>query len=127
MACFEEDEVRAAIWDCGNAKSLGLDGLNFNFIKQFWDLLKPYVLRFLNEFHANGVFPKGSNASFLVLIPKVNDPQGLIDYRPISLIGCIYKIVAKLLSNRLEKVLPGIIDECQYALRRAGSYYTVWL
>lgn len=74
VAHFKEDEVKAAIWDCGSAKSPGPDGLNFNFIKQFWDLLKSDVLRFLNEFHANGVFPKGSNASFLALIPKVNDP-----------------------------------------------------
>ena len=37
------------------------------------------------------------------------------DYRPISLIGCIYKIVAKILANRLEKVLPLIIDERQSA------------
>jgi len=113
VARFKEDEVRAAIRNCDSTKRPGPDGLNFNFIKQFCDLLKPNVLRFLNEFHANGVFPKGSYVSFLALIPKVNDPQGLNDYRPISLIGCINKIVAKVLSNRLKKVLPCIIDEHQ--------------
>ena len=63
------------------------------------------------EFHANGVFPRGSNASFITLIPKLKDPQNLCEYRPISLIGCVYKIVAKLLANRLKKVMPNIIDE----------------
>ncbi|KAH1231986.1 Cullin-1 [Glycine max] len=38
VARFEEDEVRAAVWDCGSSKSPGLDGLNFKFIKEFWDM-----------------------------------------------------------------------------------------
>ena len=57
----------------------------------------------MDEFIVNGVFPKGSNASFLALIPKVHDPQNLNEYRPISLVGCIYKIVAKLLARRLKE------------------------
>lgn len=61
------------------------------------------MLRFLDEFYVNGGFPKGSNASFLALIPKVHDPQNLNEYRPISLVGCIYKIVAKLLARRLKE------------------------
>ena len=54
-------------------KSPGPNGLNFKFIKKFWQILKPDVLRFLDEFHANGTFPKGCNASFIELIPKVAD------------------------------------------------------
>jgi len=45
----------------------------------------------------------------------VPDPHCLNDYRPISLIGCIYKIVAKLLANRLKRVMPNIIDDRQSA------------
>ena len=60
-------------------------------------------------------FLRGSNASFLALIPKTNHPQSFNDYRPISLIGCMYKIIAKLLANRLRKVMPGLIDERQSA------------
>jgi len=71
--------------------------------------MKPEVLRFLDEFYANGRFPKGTNASFVTLIPKVFDPQNLNQYKPISLIGCIYKIMAKVLARRLKKVLPKII------------------
>ena len=63
------------MWDCDSEKSPGPDGFNFKFIKQFWQILKPDVLRFIDEFHANGVIPKGANASFIALIPKVADPQ----------------------------------------------------
>ena len=108
VGCFSEEEIKRAVWECGNEKSPGPDGLNFKFIKQFWQLLKPEITRFIFEFHANGIFPKGSNASFITLVPKVPDPQNLNDFRPISLIGCVYKIVAKLLSNRLKRVMPDI-------------------
>jgi len=108
---FKEEEVKRAVWECGGEKSPGPDGLNFKFIKRFWYLIRLEVLRFLDEFYANGCFPRGCNTSFIALIPKVSEPQILNDYRPISLIGWIYKIVAKLLANRLKKVMPLIIDE----------------
>ncbi|KHN47716.1 hypothetical protein glysoja_026405, partial [Glycine soja] len=57
--------------------------------------LKPEFLRFFSEFHVNATFPKGLNSSFIALIPKIKDPQLLTDFRPISLIGCVYKIIAK--------------------------------
>ena len=78
-------------------------------------MLKPDISRFITEFHVNGVFPRGTNASFIALIPKVKDPRHLNEYRPISLIGCVYKIVAKLLANRLKRVMPELIDERQSA------------
>jgi len=112
---FQEEEVRLAIWDCGSERCPGPDGFKFKFIKKFWHLFKPDILRFLDEFYANGVFPRGCNASFLALIPKVIHPHTLNDYRPISLIGCMYKIVAKLLAKRVKVVMPFIINETQSA------------
>ena len=61
------------------------------------------------------VLPWGTNASFIALIAKVDDPQSLGDFRPISLVRFMYKIVAKLLTKRLKKVLPGVIDQWQSA------------
>ena len=69
----------------------------------------------MDEFQIHGSFPRGNNASFLALIPKTIHPQSLNDYRPISLIGCMYKVIAKLLANRLRSVISGIIDERQSA------------
>jgi len=112
---FKEEEIKEAVWGCGSDKSLGPDGINFKFIKRFWNLMKPDIMRFLDEFYVNGIFPRGCNTSFIVLIPKVTNPQALDEYRPISLIGCIYKIVAKLLANRMKKIMPLIIDERQSA------------
>ena len=110
---FQEEEIRRVVWSCGSDKISGQDGLNFKFIKHFWDVIKPDFLRFFDEFHVNGVFSRGLNASFIALIPKVADPQELDEYRPISLIGCTYKILAKVLANRLKKVMHSIINERQ--------------
>lgn len=49
----------------------------------------------------------------MVLKPKVDTPQTLRDFRPISLCNVVYKIVSKVLSNRLKEVLPGLIDKVQ--------------
>lgn len=56
------------------------------------------VVAFIEHFHVHSSIPKGCNASFFTLIPKVRDPKNVIDFRPISLIGCQYKIIGKLFS-----------------------------
>lgn len=49
----------------------------------------------LDEFHNNGKLVRGLNSSFIVLIPKKEAAEALNEFRPISLIGCIYKILSK--------------------------------
>uniref|UniRef100_A0A251RWC4 Putative reverse transcriptase domain, Reverse transcriptase zinc-binding domain protein n=1 Tax=Helianthus annuus TaxID=4232 RepID=A0A251RWC4_HELAN len=66
-------------------------------------------------FHETGVISMGCGSSFIALIPKVKDPLGLNDYRPISLVGIINKVISKLLANRLKKVLNNIISPTQSA------------
>jgi hypothetical protein len=93
-APFEEQEVKEAIWSCDGDRSPGPDGFTFNFVKDCWKIIKEDIMGFLGEFHRNGVLPKAVTASFLTLTPKGDHPQSLTDYRPICLIGCMYKIIA---------------------------------
>nr|GEV84137.1 RNA-directed DNA polymerase, eukaryota [Tanacetum cinerariifolium] len=79
------------------------------------DLVEQDVLEAVIYFISHDVFPKGCNSSFIALIPKIPDANLVKDFRPISLIGCIYKIIAKILSNRLVKVLSYIVNEVQSA------------
>lgn len=58
---------------------------------------------------------RGCNASFVSLIPKGNDPIGLKDFRPISLIGYYYKIVSKIMAERVKKVIGNVVGEVQNA------------
>ncbi|XP_024626759.1 uncharacterized protein [Medicago truncatula] len=82
---FSLEEVKKAVWDCDSFKSPGPDGISFGFVKEFLDVLKCDVMRFLVEFHRNSKLAKGINSTFIALIPKVDSPQGLNDFRPISL------------------------------------------
>jgi len=72
-------------------------------------------MRFVTEFHRNGRLSKGINSTFISLIPKIDNPQRLNDFRPIALVGCLYKILAKVLANRLRQVMGTVISETQSA------------
>jgi len=92
-------------------KSPGPDGVSFRFLKDFWDDVKGDVMHFITDFHRNDRLTRGINTTFIALIPKVNSPQRLNDFRPISLVGCLYKILSKVLANRLRKVMGSLISE----------------
>ena len=109
------EEVKQAVWDCDSFKSPGPDGISFGFIKEFWEMLKEDFMRYIVEFHRNGRLTKGVNSTFIAFIPKVTSPQQLNDFRPISLDGCMYKVLAKVLANRLRGVLGNVISDSQSA------------
>jgi len=115
LAVFSEKEIRDAVWQCEGSKSPEPDGFNFNFIKKSWEFLKDDIMAALTLFHETGSISKGCNASFIALVPIVRDPSKLEQYRPISLVGALYKIISKVLAIRMNKVLPALMDECQSA------------
>jgi len=68
-------------------------------------------MRFIFEFHRNGKLSKSINSTFIALIPKVDSPQRLNDFRLISLVSNLYKILSKVLTNRHRCVLGSVISE----------------
>nr|GEZ24206.1 hypothetical protein [Tanacetum cinerariifolium] len=113
LDCADFEEL--AVWDCGSDKSPGPDGFTFDFFKRFWHVPELDIVRAVTYFHRSNKFPKGFNSSFITLIPKVADPVFIKNYRPISLIGSMYKIICKLLANRLAKVVGDLISSEQPA------------
>lgn len=112
---FSIDEIRAALKDCASDKAPGPDGFSFTIFKHIWQIVEKDVVDFILQFHRSNKIVKGLNSVFVVLIPKIANPTSLNDYRPISLIGCLYKILSKILSNRLKSVLPKVISPAQSA------------
>ncbi|GFS37612.1 hypothetical protein Acr_00g0053050 [Actinidia rufa] len=84
---FTEDEIWRCIKSCDGNKALGLDGFNMLSIKKGWYFMKQDILDFMDEFHSNCKLPKCLNSSFITLVPKVQSPMSLSEFRPISLIG----------------------------------------
>ncbi|GJT19961.1 RNA-directed DNA polymerase, eukaryota [Tanacetum coccineum] len=109
------EEVKRAVWDCGTNKSPGPDGFSFEFYRKYWTTIDDDVFQAVRDFFVNGHFPRGCNSSFIALIPKIQDAKFVKDFRPISLIGSVYKIIAKILANRLCLVLPYLISDVQSA------------
>ena len=70
---------------------------------------------FLKEFYQNDQFVKSLNATFLVLVPKSRTVVDLKDLRPISLVGSLYKILSKVLANRIKRVMSLVISQSQNA------------
>mgnify|MGYP003702326233 CR=1 FL=1 len=112
---FTEEEVRTVIRCCDGNKAPGPDGFNMSFFKKCWKIVRVDVLQFMRGFHLNACLVGGFYSSFIALIPKNHNPSCLTEYRPNSLIGSLYKILANVLANRMKKVMPIIISEVQSA------------
>jgi len=97
IEAFTKEEVKETVWQCEGSKSPGSDGFNFNFIEKSWNYLKADFVAILEEFHKTDFIPKWCNASFIALVPKVKDSCKLDQFRPISLVGVIYKVITKVL------------------------------
>lgn len=92
-SCFTQEEIKEAVWSCDGDKSPSPDGFNFTFFKKLWDVIKEEGCGMIHEFHLNASLPKGVCSSFIALIPKNENPQGLDDFRSTSLIGSIHKLI----------------------------------
>ncbi|KAJ9708014.1 hypothetical protein PVL29_000195 [Vitis rotundifolia] len=112
---FTEDEIFAALSSCCGDKAPGPDGFTMAFWLFCWDVVKPEILGLFREFYLHGKFQRSLNSTFLLLIPKKEGAEDLKDFRPISLVGSAYKLLAKVLSNRLKSVMGEVISDSQHA------------
>lgn len=109
---FFLEEVESCLKSCDGNKAPDLDGFNMKFLQTFWYLLKDDVISVFKDFYRTGKFVRFLNSTFIALIPKKRNPK---DFRPISLVGCIYKLITKELVMRLFRVLGEVIGECHDA------------
>ena len=112
---FSEEEVYTAIAGLNGEKAPGPDGFPIAFWSFCWEFVKGKVMEFFKEFYEKKKFVKSLNVTFLVLIPKKGNIEDVKDYRSISLLGSLYKILAKVLANRLRRVLNKVISPSQNA------------
>ena len=106
---FEDSEIFNVMKNFRGNKALGPDGFSLAFYQSCWNSVGPDVMAVCKEFHDHGQFEKSLNTTFLALIPKKAGAVEIKDFRPISLVGRVYKIIAKALANRLSAVLGKLI------------------
>ncbi|KAI0496466.1 hypothetical protein KFK09_022783 [Dendrobium nobile] len=120
-AKFSRKELQVVVNDSKRNVSLGNDGISFAFIKDFWHIIKDDVWLAISQFLLSGVMDQTWKETLIVLIPKTKCPQEPINYRPISLCMTVYKLIAKMLLNRLERVIQKIISVDQAAFIKGHS------
>ena len=112
---FEEREVREVIKVIDRDKAPGLDGFSLTFFQDCWEVVKGDLMEVFADFHTQGKFVKSFNSTFISLIPKIHRAKEIKDFRPISLVGGVYNIIAKVLANRMRRVIDRIISKPQNA------------
>ncbi|KAL4633515.1 hypothetical protein ACB092_04G128100 [Castanea dentata] len=110
---FEKDEILSVVRDMEGDKASSPNGFSMVFFHHCWIVVEKDVLVVFEEFYQHCKFEKSLNTTFIALIPKKNDASNIHDFRPISLVGSMYKILAKVLANRLKVVFDQLISESQ--------------
>ena len=110
---IEEEEVQKAVWSLHPDKAPGPDGFPISFYREYWQLIKKYLLKMIRWPLQKGKLGGYTNSTHLALIPKENRPSTFSRFRPISLCNSAYKIITKILSTRLKPLLSSLISENQ--------------
>ena len=108
-----QEEVRFALFSIHSNKSPGPTGFNAFFFKQVWHIIGADFTTTIQYFFTSGYLLREVNNIATSLIPKVQNPSRVNDYRPISYCNTIYKCINKILANRLKNILPDLIDSSQ--------------
>jgi hypothetical protein len=97
----------------GNRSASGRDGLSNCFIKKYWEYLRVPLHRYTTCCHAKGKLTQNFSSATIKLIPKKGDTTQLKNWRPISLLSCLYKVISRALNNRLKQVTGFIFSRAQ--------------
>ncbi|KAL0293622.1 UNVERIFIED_CONTAM: hypothetical protein Sradi_6926800 [Sesamum radiatum] len=108
-------EIKKAIFDIDETKAPGPDGYSAGFYKAAWPVIGVEVTQAILEFFRTGRLLKQINTTLISLIPKVNNPTVVAEFRPISCCNVLYKAITKILVQRLRSILDTLISPSQNA------------
>lgn len=100
---FSFEEFTVVIKQMYPDKASGPDGLNPTFFQSFWPVMGKEIFEYCKDWLHTKKFPGELNNTNVVLIPKKENASCIKDLRPIAQCNILYKILAKVLANRLER------------------------
>lgn len=112
---FTAEEITQALKQMGALTAPGPDGMSPIFYQKYWHIVGTDVIAGVLSCLRDGALLKKINHTNICLIPKTQNPEWVKDFRPISLCNVVYKLISKVLANRLKKILPYVISETQSA------------
>eukprot|EP00253_Pinus_taeda_P031968 PITA_31968 len=108
-----EEEITNIVWSMDPDKAPSPDGFSIHFYRICWEIIKYDLFRMIRGVLKKAKMGGGTKSTFLALIPKETNPRSFDRYRPVSLCNSSYKIVAKLLANRIKPLLQKLISPAQ--------------
>ena len=114
-------ELANVIKGLSTGKVPGLDGLPSEFYKEFWEIIKDDFFEVVRHILDKQELCALQNEGMIKLLNKGNDDQTLNGWRPISLLNVDYKIISKLLANRLKTIMHKLISEEQFCSVKGRS------
>nr|GEX71961.1 hypothetical protein [Tanacetum cinerariifolium] len=109
------DEVKAVFFAMNDDNASGPDGFSSKIFKSSWPIIGNDVCVAIRDFFLNDRLLKEVNATTIALVPKSQTPRKVSDFRPISCCNVLYKVISKIIANRIKGCLGIIVDECQNA------------
>lgn len=107
------DEIHLTLKHMTAWSSPGPDGFQAGFYQSNWDIVGNSVVEVVQSFFENGYMPSEFNRAFLSLIPKTDDAKSPVDFRPIGLCNTVYKVISKILTDRIKPHLKHLISPYQ--------------
>ena len=108
-----DTEILCAVKHINTDKAPGPDGFSAGFYHSFWEVIGEDICREVQDFFLTGKMDKTINETHICLLPKVPGPKSPSEFRPIALCNVRYKIIAKILTLRLQKFLDHIVSKQQ--------------
>ena len=109
LATFSYDELKAALFSMNPDKAPGSDG-NLGFYQHFWSLIRLDIVQSCTGWLNSCSLLDDLHGTNIVLLPKNDSPSTMCDLRPISLYDVLYRVIVKVLANRLQQFFPKIIS-----------------
>jgi hypothetical protein len=126
---FTKEGIDQVVKTMSIDKAPGLDGFNEMFIKKCRHIIKSDIYELCIDFFNGTVDLQAINNSFITLVPKVTNPTTVNEFKPISLINCIVKIITKLMGDKLQSVIIPLVHHNQYGFikTRTVQDYIAWV
>jgi len=125
---FQQMEIDLIVKRMPTDKAPGPDGFNGLFMKKCWHIIRSDFYSFCNDFYLGSARLECINTSFITLVPKIDRPEIVSGYRPISLMNSSPKLVTKILADRLQSIIIGLIRCNQYGFIKTRTIqdYLAW-
>ncbi|XP_043697496.1 uncharacterized protein LOC122648332 [Telopea speciosissima] len=115
------EEVRRVVFSLKDSKAPWPDGFGAGFYKHSWEVIGEELTNAVQWFFANSFMPHSINATFITLVPKSGDVSTFAGFWPLALCNLLYKIITKILSNRIQHVIGSVVSHNQSAFIKGRS------